>query len=127
VTFKKVNLTEISVCIMPVHLKYNEGDTFDPKGLALSLKYDDGSEAILEYKGNESMFSFSPSLATPLKASDDHVAIGYGGKSVDQAITVYGEAAPAFDWIPILIGALIVIAAVFILVLLFKRGKGTSA
>jgi hypothetical protein len=102
-------------------LTYNEGETFDPEGLALLLRYDDQSERLMEYEGNESLFSFTPSINTPLKTSDDSVTIGFGGMNVNQEITVNGAPAPAFDWIPILLGALVIIAFLLVVLLLLKK------
>ena len=91
VTFKKVSLIEISVKNAPTKVSYKEGEKFDPAGLSIMLKYDDMTFKVLPYKGNESQFSFSPSLATPLKTSDKTVTITLEGKSTTQAITVTGD------------------------------------
>lgn len=91
VTFKKVSLTEISVKNAPTKVSYKEGEKFDPAGLSIMLKYDDMTFKVLPYKGNESQFSFSPSLATPLKTSDKTVTITFEGKSTTQAIVVSGD------------------------------------
>ena len=46
--------------------------------------------AIVEYVGNESKFSFNPSLDTQLKTDDTKVIVSYGGKSTSVQITVSG-------------------------------------
>ncbi len=91
VTFKKVSLAEISVKTAPTKISYKEGEKFDPAGLTIQLTYDDMTFKVLPYSGNESQFSFSPSLATPLKTSDKTVTITFEGKSTTQAITVSGD------------------------------------
>jgi len=82
------SLTSISVKTAPTKVSYTAGDKFDPTGLVLSLKYDDGSSKDLAYKGNESKFSFSPDLETSLKSTDKTVTITYEGKTTTQSITV---------------------------------------
>jgi hypothetical protein len=86
------DLVSISVKTTPKKLTYTEGEKFDPTGLVITLTYDYGDSTTLEYKGNESKFSFTPSLTTPLKTTDKSVTITYEGKTTTQAITV--SAAP---------------------------------
>ena len=86
------DLVSISVKTTPKKLTYTEGEKFDPTGLVITLTYDYGDPTTLEYKGNESKFSFTPSLTTPLKTTDKSVTIIYEGKITTQAITV--SAAP---------------------------------
>jgi hypothetical protein len=86
------DLVSISVKTTPKKLTYTEGEKFDPTGLVIALTYDYGDPTTLEYKGNESKFSFTPSLTTPLKTTDKSVTITYEGKTTTQAITV--SAAP---------------------------------
>ena len=81
-------LSSISVKTAPSKVSYTVGDKFDPTGLVLSLKYDDGTSKDLAYKGNESKFSFSPDLETSLKSTDKTVTITYEGKTTTQSITV---------------------------------------
>ena len=81
----------------PLELSYTEGEKFDPTGLTVALDYSDGSRELLDYKGSESWFSFSPSLDAPLKASDKSVTIGYGGKTTTQMITVSGSSGGGDD------------------------------
>ena len=88
-------LSSITVKTAPAKVAYKEGEKFDPTGLVLTLKYDDGTSKSLDYKGNESKFTFSPSTSTPLKVSDKSVTITYEGKTTTQAITVTAEPAPS--------------------------------
>ena len=81
-------LQSISVKTAPAKVSYTTGDCFDPTGLVISLKYDDGSSLDLAYKGNESQFTFNPSTTTALKTTDKSVTITHEGKTTTQAITV---------------------------------------
>lgn len=81
-------LTGIVVKTAPTKVEYAEGDTFDPTGLVITGSYDDLSSEDITYSGNESDFSFSPSLSTALSTSDTSVIVSYKGKSCDQTITV---------------------------------------
>lgn len=72
---------------------------------------------ILDYKGNESAFSFVPSLDAPLKASDDKAVIYYGGQSTDVAITVSGTEDNVLLYIVIaLLIVLLIILAIYLLI-----------
>ncbi|MBR6213439.1 MAG: bacterial Ig-like domain-containing protein [Candidatus Methanomethylophilaceae archaeon] len=88
------DLVSISVKTTPKKLTYTEGEKFDPTGLVITLTYDYGDPTTLEYKGNESKFSFTPSLTTPLKTTDKSVTITYEGKTTTQAITVSATPEP---------------------------------
>lgn len=81
-------LTGIVVKTAPTKVEYTEGDTFDPTGLVITASYDDLSSEDITYSGNESDFSFSPSLSTALSTSDTSIIVSYGGKSCDQNVTV---------------------------------------
>ncbi|MBE6519399.1 MAG: hypothetical protein E7Z70_07710 [Thermoplasmata archaeon] len=124
VTFKKVTLSEVSVYSSSLKRTYSEGDTFDPSGLVLKLVYTDQSFSLLEYKGNESKFSFSPSLTTQLKSSDKTVTITFEGKNTSQAITVGGsQSIGGFDDVIIYIVIAIAIIAVIAVIVILVRGK----
>ena len=101
----------------PDKVDYSEGERFDPAGLVIALRYSDGSEVHVDYEGNESRFSFDPSLDTPLKPSDDRVTVKYGGMSAVQEITVSENGFPW--WIVLIVAAL----ALLILFIVLKRRK----
>ena len=101
----------------PDKVDYSEGEKFDPAGLVIALRYSDGSEVHVDYEGNESRFSFDPSLDTPLKASDDRVTVKYGGMSAVQEITVSENSFPW--WIALIVAAL----SLLILFIILKRRK----
>ena len=73
-------LTDIDVQTSP-KTSYEVGDTFNPTGLVITRTYSDSSTDTYAYAGHTSEFSFDPSLATPLAASDEVVEITYGGFS----------------------------------------------
>ncbi len=112
-SFKKISIIEIAVWESPDKTSYGEGDKFDPEGLVILITYSDGSQVIVEYEGNESDFSFNPSLDTPLKAGETEVTVIYGGHSTDVPITVSGEKDPFPWWIIILILILVIIIVVW--------------
>ena len=87
-------LKSIAVKTTP-KLSYTEDDTFDPTGLVLSTVVEDASDASIfkagndvAYAGNETDFSFDPSLSDELTTANTSVTITYEGKSTTQAITV---------------------------------------
>ena len=80
-------LESIAVKTVPTKTTYEEGETFDPTGLVITKTYDNQETEDVDYEGNESLFSFVPSLTTPL-TNETEVTITYGGKSVTQDITV---------------------------------------
>lgn len=92
-TIKKAprELTGIFVKEMPEKIQYQAGETFDPAGLELTLAYNDKTEDIVAYKGNEKDFKFSPSLDQELKEADKKVTVTYGGKETVIDITVQPE------------------------------------
>ncbi|MBO7351667.1 MAG: bacterial Ig-like domain-containing protein, partial [Candidatus Methanomethylophilaceae archaeon] len=100
---------------------YLEGEKFDPTGLTIALKYSDGSMGFLDYKGNESKFSFSPSTDTPLKASDTKVTITYESKSATQDITVKGSSGSDDTVIYVAIGAIAAVLIVGAAALLLRK------
>ena len=87
-------LTSISVSGAPTKTTYFAGDTFDPAGLEITATYDTGNPEEIAYAGNESKFTFNPTLTTALQTSNTSVEITYGGKTCSQTITV--NARPAF-------------------------------
>lgn len=89
-TIKKAprELTGIFVKEMPEKIQYQAGENFDPAGLELTLVYNDKTEDIVAYKGNEKDFKFSPSLDQELKEADKKVTVTYGGKETVIDITV---------------------------------------
>lgn len=76
-----------------VKTSYFAGETFDPTGLALNLKYSDGFEQRVVYNDNMAKnFKFDPALDKKLKKGMDKVTVSYteGEKTLtaDIAITV---------------------------------------
>ena len=118
-TFKKVSLGGITVKTYPQKTVYNEGDKFDPTGLSIQLTYSDGSAVRVDYEGNESDFSFSPSLDTPLKASDDKVVVTFMGQYAVIKISVSGAEDNTMMFI--IVGVIAVIALVAIAAYLLRR------
>ncbi len=80
-------LTSIEVNTSP-QTRYYVGDKFDPTNLSILRKYDDNTSNSLTYKGNESAFTFAPSLTTSLTSSDTFITITYDGKTTTLPITV---------------------------------------
>lgn len=83
-----VTLSSISVKTAPTKILYTEGDTFDPAGLKITKHMSDDTDVDVAYADEPSNFSFNPDLSTKLKTTDKNVSISYGGRSVDQPITV---------------------------------------
>ncbi len=81
-------LESIAVKTDPSKTTYTESEKFDPAGLVITATYDDESTEDIAYDGNESKFTFNPTLETALQTTDTKVTITYGEKTVDQAITV---------------------------------------
>ena len=81
-------LSSIAVKTAPTKTTYTEGENFDPAGLVITATYSDSDPEDIAYSGNESHFSFSPTLTTALTTSNTSVTITYGGKSTAQSITV---------------------------------------
>lgn len=81
-------LSSIAVKNAPTNTTYTEGENFDPAGLVITATYSDSDPEDIAYSGNESDFSFSPTLTTALTTSNTSVTITYGGKSTAQSITV---------------------------------------
>ncbi len=81
-------ITGIEIITPPTKVTYNEEETFNPAGLVIRVTYDEGYPINVPYSGNESSFSFSPDLTTPLTTSDASVRVTYGGFYDDQTIMV---------------------------------------
>ena len=111
-----VVLSSIAVKTAPSKTTYESGERFDPSGLAITLNYSDGTTKDVGYKGNESLFSFSPS--GELKTSDKSVTISYEGKTASQPITVSekssGDNTVLYIGIAVAV-ILIIIVAVFLI------------
>ena len=115
-------LSAISIDKAPAKLSYVEGDRFDPQGLVINLEFENGTTQSLAYEGNESKFSFSPSLDIPLKASAKSVTITYEGKSTVQDITVKASSSGGSgDVMVYLIVAIGLILLVVIAVMLLRK------
>ena len=80
-------LESIAVKDAPATTTYNEGATFDPAGLVITASYSDETNEDVAYEGNENLFTFNPTLTTPL-TNENEVEIIYGGKSTTQGIIV---------------------------------------
>ena len=120
VTFKKMDIASISVYIAPFKVSYVPGEFFDPNGMTVALQFTDQTEQLLQYRGNESLFSFSPSLDEPLKMSDKYVTITYKDVTVQQEISVK-DASPGFDWTIVMLAGIVIAVIIAILALSFGR------
>lgn len=81
-------LTGIEVKEVPSTTIYHVGDYFNPAGLVITASYDDNSTEDIAYAGNESKFTFEPSLTTAFTSEDVQVSIAYGGQNCSQSIEV---------------------------------------
>ena len=64
--------TELVIQNQPTKTTYTEGEKFDPTGLVLTVKYDKGEDKEVAYgDATKADFTFSPSLDTALKTSDE--------------------------------------------------------
>lgn len=81
-------MTSIEVETSPNKTTYLEGEKFDPDDLVIKVNYDDDTSLDVEYEGNESLFTFKPSLDTELLTSDDQIEIKYRSKTVNVGIEV---------------------------------------
>ncbi|MDO4211513.1 MAG: bacterial Ig-like domain-containing protein [Bacteroidales bacterium] len=81
-------VTSIAVKTAPTKVAYTEGDKFAPAGLVITATYNMGDPEDVAYAGNESKFSFEPSLTTALTTENTSVTITYEGKTTTQAISV---------------------------------------
>ena len=81
-------LEEIAV-IEPCRKNYAEGETLDPAGLVLELKYSDGSTATAVYSEETAAdFTFTPALDQQLTTGDTEVTVEYAGKAATFNINV---------------------------------------
>lgn len=72
-------LSSITADTSHTKLDYNEGDTFDPTGLVITLTYsDDSTETITYNDTTKADFTFSPTES--LTKTDNVITITYGGK-----------------------------------------------
>ena len=118
ISFREMELSGMSLYTLPSKLSYVPGEYFDPAGMIVSLQYADDPDRLLQYRGNESLFSFSPSLDEPLKASDRYVVISYNGVTVQQEIHMQG--ASGSDLTVVMLAA-IAAAVIAILALSFVK------
>ena len=66
----------------PCRTNYTEGETLDPAGLVLELKYSDGSTAAAAYTEETAAdFTFTPALDQQLTTGDTEVTVEYAGKT----------------------------------------------
>lgn len=73
----------------PCRTNYTEGETLDPAGLVLELKYSDGSTAAAAYTEETAEdFTFTPALDQQLTTSDTEVTVEYAGKTTAFNINV---------------------------------------
>ena len=73
----------------PNFVDYLSGDVFDPTGLCIDVTYVGVTETRrVLYDDHKSEFTFNPTLEDRIKPTDTHVTIIFGGKEVNQAITV---------------------------------------
>ena len=84
-------VSNIAVKTAPTKLSYYEGQKFVPTGLVITVNYSEGDPEDVAYADASDKFSFTPSLTTDLQTTDTKVTIGYGGKTVEQAITVSAD------------------------------------
>ncbi len=82
------SVTGIEIKTHPSKTVYTAGETFDPTGLVITVSYDDETTKDVAYLGNESDFSFSPSLSTQLTTDNTSITITYSEQSTSQSITV---------------------------------------
>ena len=73
----------------PCRTNYTEGETLDPAGLVLELKYSDGSTAAAAYTEETAAdFTFTPALDQQLTTGDTEVTVEYAGKTTAFNINV---------------------------------------
>ena len=73
----------------PCRTNYTEGETLDPAGLVLELKYSDGSTAAAAYTEETAAdFTFTPALDQQLTTGDTEVTVEYAGKAAAFNINV---------------------------------------
>ena len=72
-------LTGIEITTPPAKVKYTEGESFDPKGMVVTAKYDDNSSNVV------TSYTYSPDGA--LSTSDTEITVSYTEGSVTQTAT----------------------------------------
>lgn len=77
---------KLAIKTHPTKVEYTVGEELDLTGLTLQVTYVDGDKKIIS-EGYEA----TPANGTVLTETDDNVVITYGGKSVNQGITVSPE------------------------------------
>ena len=83
------SLDNITIAHAPTNVAYETGEFFNPAGLQIQLNYTAGASDVVDYSNEtKDAFTFSPDLETALAPANTEVTITYGGKSVNQAITV---------------------------------------
>jgi len=81
----------------PIRSKYYVGNKFDPLGLVIRVYDTEGESTTVDYGLTPDVFSFDPTLDTPLTINIDEVKIKYADKQLAFSITVeegtplYGE------------------------------------
>lgn len=90
ITAIEKSLDNITIAQAPTKVAYETGEFFNPAGLQIQLNYTAGAASDVVVYSNETKdaFTFSPNLVTALAPANTEVTITYGGKSVNQAITV---------------------------------------
>lgn len=91
-TYLNKTISSIELFNEPDDLEYYEGQNFDPTGLSIIRHFSDKTSDTLTYLGNESSFSFSPSLSTPLSISINEIIVTYNEKQLSIDITVNPDA-----------------------------------
>ena len=90
------SLDNITIAQAPAKVAYETGESFNPAGLQIQLNYTAGASDVVDYSNEtKDAFTFSPDLETALAPANTEVTITYGGKSVNQAITVTDPVAEA--------------------------------
>lgn len=97
ITATEKSLDNITIVQAPTKVAYETGEFFNPAGLQIQLNYTAGAASDVVVYSNETKdaFTFSPNLETALAPANTEVTITYGGKSVNQAITVTDPVAEA--------------------------------
>ena len=90
ITVALKSLNHIAITTPPSKTAYIEGNVFDPAGMEVTAYFDNGTYAAVT--------GYSVDQSGPLSTSDTKVTVNYGGKTVEQAITV---AAKSLDHIAI--------------------------
>ena len=89
ITAIEKSLDYITIAQAPTKVAYETGEFFNPAGLQIQLNYTAGASDVVVYNDDtKAGFTFSPDLETALAPANTEVTITYGGKSVNQAITV---------------------------------------